>query len=166
MKGHEIFVRAAELLCSWHPSATFVCVGEGKEPYRSEVLKSMQSPTLGDRFRWLGVARDMPAFYSALTVATCSSRFGEGFSNAIGEAMACGVPCVVTDVGDLPMVVGDTGIVVPPDDPAALAAAWGRMLGEAGPQRSAACRSRIVEHFGVPAMVSATEKALCRLLGR
>ena len=102
----------------------------------------------------------MPAFYSALTVATCCSRFGEGFSNAIAEAMACGVPCAVTDVGDLSMIVGGTGIVVPREDPAALAAAWDRLIDVAGPDRSAACRAWIAENFALPSLVDATEKAL------
>ncbi len=160
MKGHDIFTKAAELLLARRPTATFVCAGEGAEPHRSAVLSTLEQAGLGERLVWLGTVRDMPAFYSALTVATCCSRFGEGFSNAIAEAMACGVPCAVTDVGDLSMIVGGTGIVVPREDPAALAAAWDRLIDVAGPDRSAACRARIAENFALPSLVDATEKAL------
>src|SRR5206468_8119467 len=135
---------------------TFVCVGEGKEPDRSNVLRMLRSSGLSDRLQWRGLVQDMSGFYSALTVATCCSRFGEGFSNAIAEAMACGVPCAVTDVGDLPTIVGETGLVVPPENPGALADAWDRLIESAGPEQSAACRARIVSNFGLSTLVDRT----------
>ena len=70
----------------------------------------------------------MLAAYSAFDVATLSSSFGEGFPNVIGEAMACRRACVVTPSGDSAHVVGDTGIVVEPRNPEALASGWRRML--------------------------------------
>jgi glycosyltransferase involved in cell wall biosynthesis len=164
MKGHDLFANAARLLLSKRPNATFVCAGEGTEPHRSQVLGVLRGAGLGDRMVWQGLVRDMPAFYTALTVATCCSRFGEGFSNATAEAMACGVPCVVTDVGDLSMIVGDTGIVVPRENPEALADAWDRLIASAGPERSAACRNRIATSFGVSTLVENTERALRDLL--
>lgn len=160
MKGHDLFVQAARLLLARRPTARFLCVGEGAEPYRSQVLATLQRADLGAALAWHGSVRDMSAFYSAVTIHTCCSRFGEGFSNAIAEAMACGVPCVVTDVGDLPLIVGETGIVVPCENPAALADAWDRLIDKAGPDRSAACRARIVEHFALASLIDATERAL------
>lgn len=65
----------------------------------------------------------IPDIIAALDLVT-SSSLSEGFSNVIGEAMACEVPCVVTDVGDSRQIVGDTGRVVPRQDPMAMAVAW------------------------------------------
>ena len=63
-----------------------------------------------------------------MDIAGNSSAYGEAFAQAIGEAMACGVPCVVTDVGDSARIVDTTGRTVPPRDPAAMAAAWHELL--------------------------------------
>ena len=92
MKGHDVFVKAAEILLSRRPNAAFVCVGEGEEPHRSTVLQILKSTALGERLRWHGLMQDMPAFYSALTVATCPSRFGEGFSNAVAKGWLAAYP--------------------------------------------------------------------------
>ena len=105
----------------------------------------------------------MPPVYAALDLLASSSAFGEGFSNVIGEAMAAGVPCTATDVGDSGRIVGDAGRVVPPNDPAALAGALGELL-DLSPETRAAlgerARRRIEEQFSVEALVKATLAAL------
>ena len=89
----------------------------------------------------------MPAALNALDIATLCS-ISEGFPNAVGEAMACAKPCVVTDVGDCSYLVGDTGLVVPSRDPEALAAAWSKLLEpELRRVLSSAVRARLVENF-------------------
>ena len=113
-----------------------------------------------DRLQWHGFVRDMTPFYNALDVSTSSSAFGEGVPNAIAEAMACGVPCAVTDVGDSKLVVGDLGIVVPPADPEALSEAWARLLERRSPELSVACRERILREYSIDALVERTEHAL------
>jgi glycosyltransferase involved in cell wall biosynthesis len=163
MKDHATFVRAAQLLAARRPDVQFVCVGEGLEPYRSAALATLETARLGSRLQWRGQVRDMPAFYSALDLLTSTSAFGESFSNVAAEAMACGVPCVMTDVGDARDILGETGLVVPPRDPEALAAAWETMLNRTSPELSAACRRRIEENFSVERLVEATEHALYEL---
>jgi glycosyltransferase involved in cell wall biosynthesis len=100
-----------------------------------------------------------------LDIATSSSSFGEGFSNVIGEAMACGVPCVVTDVGDSALIVGDTGEVVPPKNPQELADGWNRLLDRLRlePNLGAQARARIIEHFRIDALVKKTHAILVGL---
>jgi glycosyltransferase involved in cell wall biosynthesis len=89
--------------------------------------------------------------WNAVDVATLSS-LGEAFPLALGEAMACGVPCVATDVGDSALLVADTGRIVPPRDPDALAAAWEALvaMGAAGRERlGRAARARVEARFGI-----------------
>jgi glycosyltransferase involved in cell wall biosynthesis len=99
--------------------------------------------------------------YNALDLLVSSSSFGEGFSNVLGEAMACGVPCVATDVGDSGLVIGDVGQLVPPKDPAALKAAIQKVLGRR--PTTAEIRRRIVEHFSLEALILKTEQELLAL---
>ena len=114
MKDHATFVRAAQILALRRSDVHFVCVGEGLGLTRSAALATIGQAALGSRLQWRGQVRDMPSFYSTLDLLASSSAFGESFSNVVAEAMSCGVPCVVTDVGDSRDIVGDTGLVGPP----------------------------------------------------
>ncbi len=108
----------------------------------------------------------MPAVYSALDIVTSTSS-GEGFSNVIGEAMACGVPCVVTDVGDSAIIVGEIGIIVPPKDPQALADGWRSMLKRLDDKSYSIkemARERIVSHYNNEIFIQKTSKMLLSLL--
>jgi glycosyltransferase involved in cell wall biosynthesis len=157
-KGHRIFLAAAALLGRERNDARFVIVGEGSDKRALELL----SVELGiaENLIWAGARRDMPAVYNALDVLCSASIRGEGFSNVIGEAMACGVPCVVTRVGDSARIVGDLGIAVAPGDARALARAWAAMLAKLDRIDRRQLRDRIVKQFGLEVMVDATEKAL------
>jgi glycosyltransferase involved in cell wall biosynthesis len=167
MKDHPTFLKAAKSLSERIGNVRFAIVGEGPESYRKELLILSKSLGLGRRLIWCGARRDMPAVQNAFDIATLSSAFGEGFPNVIGEAMACGVPCVVTDVGDSKWIVGDTGIVVSPGDPLALACAWSTMIEkvrESKPLLAERARRRIIEHFGVDTLVRKTEEVLADLV--
>jgi len=124
VKDHLNFVRAAALLGKRQPRARFLLCGDGTTPANRELFAAIRETGLLDRFRLLGRRDDVPRIMNSLDVGTLCSSSGEAFPLVVGEAMACGVPCVVTDLGDCAHIVGDTGRVVPPRNPEALARAW------------------------------------------
>jgi glycosyltransferase involved in cell wall biosynthesis len=163
MKDHPTFLEAASRIAGVRHDVRFVCVGDGQAAY-AEALRH-QASTLGltDQLIWAGARDNMPSVYSALDIATSSSSFGEGFSNTIAEAMSCGVPCAVTDVGDSALIVGVTASIVAPGDHSALAVAIERMADLAHEERrmlGATCRTRVVSEFGIVRLIQRTEQAL------
>lgn len=166
MKDHPTFLHAAALLVKKRRDLRFVLVGGGPHHERATLCRLAVSLGLEARLIWEYRRSDMPQLYPALDVLCCSSAFGEGLANAVGEAMACGVPCVVTDVGDAPRIVGEAGIVVPPRDPGALALGLEAMLERletgdlnAPSVRLQATRGRIMHKFSLQRMIEETEHA-------
>jgi glycosyltransferase involved in cell wall biosynthesis len=104
----------------------------------------------------------MPAAYSALDRSVSSSAYGEGTPNVVAESMACGIPCIVTDVGDSAFTVGVLGEVVPRQDSAALAAAILTSLDKSHDRE--ALRAHVREHFSYEHLISRTQEALARLI--
>jgi glycosyltransferase involved in cell wall biosynthesis len=164
MKDHASLLRAAAGFARENPDARFVCVGDG--PLRVELERLANSLALADRVVWVGEIADARAAYNAFDIATLASAFGEGFPNVVGEAMACGIPVAATDVGDVRLVVDAQGEVVPPKDPDALRAAWGRLRQRLArePSLRAATRDTIVAKYGLEVMVRRTEDILARLV--
>jgi glycosyltransferase involved in cell wall biosynthesis len=163
MKDHPTFLRAASLLSQEREDIRFVCVGDGPAGYRRELRVLAENLGLAQRLTWAGVREDMPAVYNALDIVTSSSAYGEGFSNVVGEAMSCGVPCVATDVGDSAWIVGDQGLVVPPSNPEALAARWQDVIDKASEAQSSIglnLRERVVRNFSLEHMIERTIKVL------
>lgn len=120
MKDHVSFLRAAARVAQEVTDARFVLIGRGIDE-SNRTLVGLIPEELKDRFYFLGERNDVHDLMQAMDVFCTSSAWGEGFPNVLGEAMACGVPCVATDVGDSAAIVGDTGVVVPASDSAALA---------------------------------------------
>jgi glycosyltransferase involved in cell wall biosynthesis len=152
VKDHLNFVTAAALLARRQPNVRFLLCGEGTAADES-LVRAIGDAGLSGRFLLLGRRDDVPRIMSSLDVATLCSAAGEAFPLAVGEAMACGVPCVVTDVGDCAYLVGETGRVVPPRDPEALARAWEDLvrLGTEGRRHlGLQARQRIEAHFSLP----------------
>jgi len=156
-KGHRIFLEAAALLRAERTDVRFVIVGDGPEKKDLELLSHELGLT--ESVIWAGVRQDMATVYNALDIL-CSSSYSEGLPNVIGEAMACGVPCVVTNVGDSAKIVGDEGVVVPTGEPQLLAKAFKTMLMKLNDIKPLEIRDRIGSHFSLETMVDATEKAL------
>ena len=117
----------------------------------------------------LGARDDVERLLAAADLMVSSSAFGEGFSNAIAEGMAAGLPAVATDVGDSARIVGATGRIVPPREPAALAEAIGALLGESKAARAARgveARRRIESRFSIARAVEAHGALYASLMRR
>src|SRR5262249_20859331 len=129
--------------------------------WNNEFLRS-QILDLGiaERIHLLGERYDMPRLTAALDIACSSSSCGEGFPNVIGEAMSCGVPCVVTDISESPAIVGNSGRIVAPKDPEGLARAW-KDLVDLGPtlrsELGMRARSRVIHCFSITSVVQQYE---------
>ena len=166
MKGHAIFLQAAARLDS--PRLRFAVVGDGAQAYRQDLVNLGGSLGLANRLVWAASRRDVAQVYNALDICCSASLFGVGFPNVVGEAMACGVPCVVTDVGDSAWVAGAGGLTVVPNDCNALSETLARISRLSSEERFALgqqARKRIVENFSVERMVRRTEEALEALVG-
>lgn len=150
-KDHKTFVQAAARVACRHPDAQFLLCGEGVTGKNRELLAWLQEAGVVERCHLLGRRVDMSAINAALDISV-SSSVGEGFSNAIGEAMSCEVPCVVTDVGDSAEIVGETGRVVVPRDPVALADAIAALIelgAEGRKQLGVKARCRVSEYYEI-----------------
>jgi glycosyltransferase involved in cell wall biosynthesis len=154
-KDHGNFIRAAARLHKQMPDIHFLLCGLAIIWQNSQLAKWIEEAGIRDCCHLLGVRRDMCRLFAGMDIATTASR-SEAFPIVIGEAMACGTPCVVTDVGDSARIVDQTGIVVAPEDPDALAEAWRKLI-EAGPEvrcrLGMAARRRVQQHFALPAIV-------------
>jgi len=128
MKGHADFLRMAAAVAPGRADVHFLLAGPDVVPGHRELDRLAGVPGLDGRVHLLGARADAPRLMAALDVLVVASLYGEGFPNVLGEAMACGVPCVTTDVGDAAAVAGPAGRVATPGDPAGLAAAVGGIL--------------------------------------
>lgn len=151
-KDHQAFLKVAATLRDKFPNAVFVMVGEGVDASNPQLAALITQLGLSNRLRLLGRRGDVARLMSAFDVFCLTSTGMEGFPNVIGEAMSCGVPCVGTAVGDVAELIDETGEVVPPGDPAAIAAAVSRLLelkpvvrGALGAQ----ARKRIIDRFSI-----------------
>jgi glycosyltransferase involved in cell wall biosynthesis len=155
-KDHVGFVEAALRVVRGSPDVHILMCGAGIDDRNEAVAAPIRRAGLDGRFHLLGPRDDIPRLTAALDVLVSSSIYGEGFPNVLGEAMACGVPCVTTDVGDSAIVVGDTGSVVAAHDSTALCSAIAEIVELDQPARAAlgrAARERVEERFALPGVV-------------
>lgn len=162
MKGYPTFLEAAVMIKRQYPLVRFVCVGTGEAVYENAIHKLATELKLDDVLIWAGLRSDMVAVYNAFDIAASSSSYGEGFPNVIGEAMSCGVPCVVTDVGDSALVVGETGLVVSAANARGLATGILEVVDRLknGVVEIGLIRERIEDEFSVHRLLSQTASHL------
>jgi glycosyltransferase involved in cell wall biosynthesis len=153
VKAHEVFLEMAALLTGEGVDAEYWLVGRDKG-YEATLRAIVAEHNLESRVKFLGFQEDIPSILAELDLSICCSH-EETFGRCVVEAMAARLPVVATRVGGLPEVVeeGVTGLLVPPRDPAALAAAVKQLLDDQ-PMRERlgiAGRNRAVSMFGSPA---------------
>lgn len=156
-KDHRSFVAAATLVLAFRPAAHLVLVGQGADSGNPQLKSWIDEAGIRTRCHLLGRRSDVARITAAFDLAV-SSSISEGLPNTLGEAMSCEVPCVVTDVGDSARLVGSTGWVVPPGQPAALARACVAALELPASRRrqlGKAARQRIREHYSIAATARA-----------
>ena len=164
IKNHALFLKAAARIAAERSDVHFVCAGHGSVPYLKQLQELTRTLGIENKVHWIEASPDVRAVYNTLDVF-CSASFSEGFPNVIGEAMACGRHCVVTDVGDSKLVVGGTGITVPSDDVDALTVGLREKL-NASNALNLRARQRILENFTVTHLGDLTEQALLRCVER
>jgi glycosyltransferase involved in cell wall biosynthesis len=167
MKDHRTFIAAAGLIRKQMPKVRFLLVGAGLDFANSELEAWAEKAGVKSACLCLGRRDDLSGLYSAMDVNVLSSASGEGFPNVLGEAMACGVPCVATDVGDSRRILGETGRTVSPSDSSALADAITDILRlpvQARRQLGVSARQRIADRFSI-AMIARSYLDLYRTLG-
>jgi glycosyltransferase involved in cell wall biosynthesis len=167
MKDHRTFLSAARQIHDEHPEARFVLCGAGVDQKNATLMRQVKGYNMTQQIRLLGLREDISRITAAFDIACSSSAFGEGFSNAIGEAMASGVPCVATDVGDSAFIIGQTGRVVPPRDPTKFAKALCKLIASGSESRKCLglqARARIAQYFDINAVTRLYEQVYHSLI--
>lgn len=167
-KNHHGFAQAAALVRAARPDAHFVLAGTGADAGNRELVGWLGAAGVADISHLLGRRDDVPQVMAALDVLA-SSSVGEAFPNVLGEAMACGIPCAVTDVGDCAHIVEGYGRVVPPGDMAGLAEQLVQLLAlpaDVRDRMAQAMRRTVTERFDIAVVARQHEQrylALCRI---
>lgn len=166
VKGHDTFLRAASQLTRTHSDVRFLLIGDGATPDNPPFASLLARDAPETPVTCLGRRTDVSRLLTGVDIANCSS-VSEGFPNVVVESMACGVPCVVADVGDAATIVGTTGVVVPAAAPDCLAGAWRHVIGLGPTGRHAlgqAARARVLERFTLEKVVREYEMLYRRVV--
>ena len=169
-KDHDTLLAALSHLTAQGRPMKLVLIGPDMVRSNAELAELISRHAVEDYVLPIGIRADIPAIMTALDLHVMSSA-GEGFPNVLAEAMACGTPCVSTDVGDARVIVGDTGWIVPPRNPQALADGIGAALDAMGDESRCrelqkAARRRVKRNFCVSRMAESYESIWHECLGR
>lgn len=159
VKDHDTFLQAASHLHDIYPNVHFILVGRGIDLDNKVLAARIKELGILEVTHLLGEQSDTSMITAALDIATLTS-VSEGFPNVVGEAMACGIPCVVTDVGDSSIVVGPEGIVVPVQSPDAIVNGWKKLIMLERKDREEVgkeARKRVVSNFSIDEIVKMYE---------
>lgn len=153
-KDHSTLLEGFAMVAQVLPKARIVLVGSGMTPDNERISVQLKRNRIEHRVLLAGRRNDVPAIMNAIDVHVLSST-AEAFPNVLSEAMACGTPCAVTNVGDCASIVGETGEVCEPQNPEALSRAMLKTFARVrtDPDLSADCRARVTTHFSLSKMI-------------
>ncbi|MBX7483371.1 glycosyltransferase [Qipengyuania qiaonensis] len=152
MKDQARLVEAAAIARERGCDIHLVFVGHGLEDPPAELKRLIEKRIPADRVTTSGARTDVADWLPGIDLLAVPSAWGEAFPNVIGEALACGVPVVATDVGDSARIIGRNGLIVPPNDTDAMADAIIAMAARSASERAAmgaAGRERIVREYAL-----------------
>ena len=152
MKDHQNFLEAAQRIHAQRPNVIFVLAGRGVTSENARLWRGRSTEAFGGSVRLLGQVDDVPRLMAGLDVLVSASAYGEGFPNVVGEAMASGVPCIVTDTGDSAHLVGRPEFVVPPRNAEMLASTVITLIDmghNSRRRRGLEARNRIINEFSL-----------------
>ena len=158
-KNHLGLLKALSIVKKSYDDFKFLLIGRDLNHDNLILDNEIKKQNLESNILLLNQRSDMPAVMNALDINVLSSSSGEGFPNVLAEAMACGTPCVTTNIGDAALIVDDTGWVSPPNDPIALANAIIEAIQERNRDerlwilKKKNCRDRIVQNFSLDKMI-------------
>jgi glycosyltransferase involved in cell wall biosynthesis len=157
-KDHANLIRALNLLKLKNYNFLCILVGHKISKHNKELNSLIKKLELSDKIKLFGQSNNVLQILNAIDIYVQSSSFGEGFPNVVAEAMSCGIPCVVTDVGDASNIVGKTGQVVPPNSPEKLAKKIEQTINNINKRKYNNPRLRIRQHFTINKMINKYNK--------
>lgn len=150
VKNHEVLIKAAGLITKQLPELQIICLGPDVDDRRN-MLRKLASQQKQCPIKFLGSIKDPRPYLQGADVV-CLPSLSEGFSNALAESMACGTPCIATEVGDAKFILGNTGVLVPSNDAQALADALLESSNFDFSSLATKCRQHIEENYSVTAL--------------
>ena len=157
-KNIPLLLQAVSDVLVERPNCYLACAGSGIDSANLELRSLIQENNLGSHISLRGFLSDVDLFFNALDILILPSSFGEAFPNVLAEAMACGIPCIATDVGDSRIIIGDTGWIVQPNSRMALADAIISASDEFADKdkwrkRKEKCRFRVESKYSLEMMI-------------
>ena len=153
-KDHANLIGALNLLKLKNNNFLCILVGHKISKHNNELNSLIKKLELSDKVKLLGQSNNVLQILNGIDIYVQSSSFGEGFPNVVAEAMSCGKPCVVTDVGDASNIVGKTGQVAPPNSPDKLAKKIEQTINKISKRKNNDPRLRIKKHFTINKMIN------------
>ncbi len=160
MKGYTIFAKSAKELLEKYNNLKFFSIGDGDINIKKKCEKILGEFN-NTKFVWLGNQKSVEDFYSGFDICS-SSSFGEGFSNSIAEAMSCEIPCIVTDVGDSKVIIGECGVAVKPNSVEDFSKGIEKLIKKDLKELGICSRERIIKNFSIEKMVKKTEEEIIK----